>query len=204
VTLQAKGELQEGAPRDDEWAREQVRLAEDHRTKAPVPMPRQERNDRYAGRTRIASGQYGGGHTVKVDKNLKDWSKMIGHARSMNRQHDEGKRQTEEDVTCKNGHPMVFQTRDLATWAHECSMCTNQLGTAFACCTVGCNESFTCEDCFFNAGGNTSRNAHVPDAWDDPQWTSHWPGLPGYSSGGASSSSGWNTSSDWNYNRVPG
>jgi len=87
-----------------------------------------------------------------VDKNLKDWSKMIGHARSMNRQHDAGKRQTEEDVTCENGHPMVFQTRDLATWAHECNMCVNQLGTAFACCTVGCNESFTCEDCFFNAG----------------------------------------------------
>ena len=186
MTLQARGE-KEGEERDDAWALEQVKLAADHRQKAPKPMPRQERNDRYAGRTKIASGQYGGKHTVKVDRNLKDFSKMSGHAKSMSKQHDEGKRQTEEDVTCKNGHPMVFQTRDLATWAHECSKCPNQLGEAFASCTIGCNDSFVCEECFFSAGGNTSRDTHVPEPWD-----SHWPGLPGYSSGGASSSSGWN------------
>ena len=150
-------------------------------------MSKADREDKYAGRTHIKSGQYGGGNSVKVNKDMKDFPKMREHAKSMSRQHDKGKRQTEADVKCWSGHPMAFQTRDLGTWAWNCNKCNNKLGDAFASCTVGCPDSFVCEDCFFSAGGNTSRDSHWPGSWD-----SHWPGLPGYSSSGASSSTGWN------------
>ena len=175
LTLQGKGE-REGEERDDEWAMLQVHLAADHHQKEVKKMPRQEREEKYAGRSRLISGQYGGGGTIQMNKEMKDFVPMREAAQTVNRQHDQGIRMQEKTIRCFKGHPMVFQNRALGTWAMLCNRCNGQITNAFAQCSVGCPTSSVCEKCYFSAGGDTSRS------WD-------------HSQGGASSSShdrsGW-------------
>ena len=134
-------------------------------------MSRREREEKYEGRSKLVSGQYGGGGTIQMNKEMKDFVPMREAAQTVNRQHDQGIKMQRKDIRCIKGHPMVFQNKALGTWAMLCNLCNGQIRTAFAACSVGCPTSTVCERCYFKAGGDTSRS------WND------------YSQGGASSSS---------------
>jgi len=187
LTLQGKGE-REGEERDDEWAMLQVHLAADHHQKEVLRMPKRDRVEKYVGRSRLITGQYGGNATIQMNKTMKDFVPMRTAAQTINRQHDQGKKMQEKDIRCEKDHPMVFQTKALSTWRMLCNKCDGPITTAFAQCSVGCPTSTICEYCYFKAGGDTSRS-----------WGDYGHGSTDHSQGGASSSgydrSGWSNRS---------
>ena len=123
---------------------------------------------------------------------MKDFVPMRNAAQEINRQHDQGKKMRMEEIRCKEDHPMVFQTKALSTWRMLCNECNRPIQTAFAQCSVGCPTSTVCENCYFKAGGDTSRS-----------WGDYGHGSTDRSQGGASSS-GYDRASSSGYDRASG